>query len=60
MLKGEEAGRGPDNEPLVRAVEPVAWIAESVIAEAEEVVARQRGEWGPLHRPARFGRGRRG
>ncbi|MBI0376963.1 hypothetical protein JBE27_11955 [Streptomyces albiflaviniger] len=57
VLKGEETGRGPDNEPLVREVEPVAWIAESVIAEAEDVVARQRGAWGPLHRPARFGRG---
>ncbi|WP_276207359.1 DUF6098 family protein [Streptomyces antioxidans] len=57
VLKGEETGRGPDNEPLVLDVEPVALIAESVIAEAEGVVARQRGARGPLHRPARFSRG---
>ncbi|MEU4894190.1 DUF6098 family protein [Streptomyces sp. NPDC044780] len=57
VLKGEEIGRGPDNEPLVRDVRPVAWIADSVIAEAEEVVARQRGAWGPLHRPTRYTHG---
>ncbi|MFC9220117.1 DUF6098 family protein [Streptomyces hygroscopicus] len=60
VLKGEEIGRGPDNEPLVRDVEPVAWIADSVIAEAERMVARQRGAWGPLHRPTRFTRGSKG
>src|SRR3954469_14375751 len=26
VLTGEEAGRGPDNEPLVRCRAPVAWI----------------------------------
>ncbi|MEU8350024.1 DUF6098 family protein [Streptomyces sp. NPDC048845] len=53
-LTGEEAGRGPDNEPLVRRVRPVAWIAESVISEAEAEVARQRGSWGPMRRPPRI------
>lgn len=54
VLVGEEAGRGPDNEPLVHDVRPVAWIARSVIDEAEAEVARQRGPWGPMQRPARF------
>jgi hypothetical protein len=54
VLTGEETSRGPDNEPLVRNVRPVAWIAESVIAEAEAEVARQQGAWGPMRRPAHF------
>src|SRR5579884_1139139 len=29
VLDGEEVGRGPDNEPLVRPRRPVAWIGES-------------------------------
>ncbi|WP_327188431.1 DUF6098 family protein [Streptomyces xinghaiensis] len=54
VLTGEEAGRGPDNEPLVARVRPVAWIAAEVIAEARAEVARQRGPWGPLRRPHDF------
>lgn len=54
VLVGEEAGRGPDNEPLVRHIRPVAWIANSVIDEAEAEVARQQGRWGPLRRPPRL------
>jgi hypothetical protein len=54
VLVGEEAARGPDNEPLVHDIRPVAWIARSVIDEAEAEVARQRGAWGPMRRPARF------
>ncbi|MFF8831532.1 DUF6098 family protein [Streptomyces sp. NPDC015131] len=49
-LCGREVGRGPDNEPLVRDIEPVSWIAPDVIAEAEEEVARQRRPWGPMRR----------
>lgn len=60
VLVGEEAGRGPDNEPLVRRILPVAWIGGSVIEEAEAEVARQRGAWGPMRRPARFSAGERG
>jgi hypothetical protein len=57
LLEGEEAGRGPDNEPLVRDVHPVAWIGDSVIAEAEAEVAHQAAAWGPLRRtPRSFGR----
>lgn len=51
VLEGEEIGRGPDNEPLVELRTPVAWVAEEVVAEAEQVVAEvDRGDWGPLNR----------
>ncbi|MGW0563849.1 DUF6098 family protein [Streptomyces sp. NPDC003016] len=51
-LRGKETGRGPDNEPLVRDVEPVGWIDTRVIEEAAAEVARQEGVWGPLRREA--------
>lgn len=41
LLEGEELGRGPDNEPLVRCVRPVAWIADDIIAESNRVVQAQ-------------------
>jgi Family of unknown function (DUF6098) len=50
VFEGEERGRGPDNEPLVRCLEPVAWIAEEVITEAGRAVDEQNQEWGPLRR----------
>ncbi|HEU5160932.1 MAG TPA: DUF6098 family protein [Streptosporangiaceae bacterium] len=50
VLEGDERGRGPDNEPLVTCRRPVAWVAQAVLDEAERLVARQRGEWGPLRR----------
>lgn len=52
VLEGEEHGRGPDNEPLVGRVQPVAWIAGDVIAEAEQAVAEQNASWGSLRRPS--------
>jgi hypothetical protein len=52
VLHGREAGRGPDNEPLVRDVEPLGWIADEVISEATAVIERQPGRWGPLDRDA--------
>ncbi|GGT73124.1 MULTISPECIES: DUF6098 family protein [Streptomyces] len=52
LLRGTEAGRGPDNEPLVRDVAPLGWVADAVIKEAESVVAGQNGEWGPMSREA--------
>ncbi|MGI5336097.1 DUF6098 family protein [Streptomyces sp. CA-181903] len=52
VLDGREIGRGPDNEPLVRDVRPLAWIDTEVIDEAEVEVVRQRGPWGPLRRSA--------
>jgi hypothetical protein len=51
VLEGKELGRGPDNEPLVDCRRPLAWIAENVIVEAEDVLAGEGGRWGPLRRP---------
>jgi hypothetical protein len=51
VLQGEEVGRGPDNEPLVRCDRPVAWVADEILAEAERVVADKNQDWGPLRRP---------
>ncbi|MFF4209357.1 DUF6098 family protein [Streptomyces sp. NPDC001796] len=50
VLRGRVEGRGPDNEPLVRDVEPVGWVDEKVIREAQTEVDRQSGSWGPLRR----------
>lgn len=50
LLRGFEAARGPDNEPLVRDVEPIAWVADHVITEARDIVADQPGPWGPIDR----------
>lgn len=51
VLRGEEIGRGPDNEPLVRCRHPIAWIAEGALAEAVRLVdAQQSPEWGSLDR----------
>ncbi|MGW0080841.1 DUF6098 family protein [Streptomyces sp. NPDC003393] len=50
VLKGREAGRGPDNEPLVVDVDPVCWIALGVIDEARAAVRRQESEWGTMRR----------
>jgi hypothetical protein len=56
VLEGEEIGRGPDNEPLVRCERPVAWLAENIIHEAEQAVAEHAAEWGPLRRDSGSGR----
>jgi len=50
ILQGRLAGRGPDNEPLVADVRPLAWVAAKVIAEAEAEVGRRSDEWGTLRR----------
>jgi hypothetical protein len=52
VLRGVEVARGPDNEPLVRCLEPVAWLAEEVVGEAERLVDEQPSDWGPLDRHA--------
>ncbi|MFB9433618.1 DUF6098 family protein [Streptoalloteichus tenebrarius] len=57
VLRAEERGRGPDNEPLVVCREPVAWVAESVLADCDRVVAEQQADdWGPLDRSGEEGR----
>ncbi|MFI9244044.1 DUF6098 family protein [Streptomyces sp. NPDC053086] len=50
VLQGVEAARGPDNEPLVRDVEPLGWIADHVITQACRIITEQPGPWGPLAR----------
>ncbi|MFD0381569.1 DUF6098 family protein [Streptomyces stramineus] len=50
LLRGRENGRGPDNEPLVRDVEPLAWIDPKVIDEATREIETQPGPWGPMRR----------
>ncbi|MFD2686698.1 DUF6098 family protein [Streptomyces phyllanthi] len=53
VLRGRVRGRGPDNEPLVHEVEPVGWIEDGVIKEAETAVADQEGQWGTMRRDDR-------
>jgi len=51
ILVGEQCGRGPDNEPLVKCRRPVAWISEEALAQCEKAVEGQDSdEWGPLDR----------
>jgi DNA-binding transcriptional LysR family regulator len=50
VLQGEELGRGPDNEPIVRCDRPVAWIADDVVDDAVAEITEKNGEWGPLNR----------
>jgi Family of unknown function (DUF6098) len=51
VLVGDQCGRGPDNEPLVRVRRPIAWIADAALVEAERLVEAQNSEeWGPLDR----------
>lgn len=53
VLRGEEEGRGPDNEPLVRCAQPLAWVADAALLECERLIAElARHEWGPLDRTA--------
>ncbi|MFF0557995.1 DUF6098 family protein [Streptomyces sp. NPDC004266] len=52
LLRGREAGRGPDSEPLVTEGEPLGWISDRVIEEAASEVERQPNGWGPLDRHA--------
>ena len=50
VLRGEERGRGPDNEPLVTCDDAIAWIDDTVVDEAVNIVERERADWGPLRR----------
>lgn len=50
VLVGEEMGRGPDNEPIVRCERAVALIDDAVVTAAEEEVASKKEDWGPLDR----------
>jgi len=51
VLRGEQRGRGPDNEPLVVCHEPIAWVSERALRQCEEAMHRHGSdEWGPLDR----------
>ncbi|MGW0390688.1 DUF6098 family protein [Streptomyces sp. NPDC003042] len=50
LLRGREVGRGPDNEPLLKDVEPLAWIEAGVLDEAAREIMKQPGAWGPIQR----------
>jgi len=50
VLSGHEVARGPDNEPLVKCLQPIAWLNEQVVAEALRLVDEQADDWGSLRR----------
>ncbi|HZT64327.1 MAG TPA: DUF6098 family protein [Acidimicrobiales bacterium] len=50
VLQGVELGRGPDNEPVVDDVTPVAWLSDEVVAEAVAAVEDATEDWGSLRR----------
>lgn len=50
LLRGREQGRGPDNEPLVECIEPLAWVGPRAVEEAEAEIGLPDAPWGPLHR----------
>ncbi|MFI5977656.1 DUF6098 family protein [Streptomyces sp. NPDC051452] len=50
LLRGRETARGPDNEPLVTAVEPLGWISDRVTTEACDIITEQPGQWGTVAR----------
>lgn len=50
VLRGDECGRGPDNEPLIEHAEPVARVAESVAEEARRIIEDLNDGWGSLER----------
>jgi hypothetical protein len=50
VLQGEEVSRGPDDEPIVRCVRPIALLAPELVDEAEATVHAYSDDWGPLDR----------
>jgi hypothetical protein len=50
IVRGNEVGRGPDNEPLISNVELVAELDWSVVAQAVEMVESLPADWGSLRR----------
>jgi hypothetical protein len=37
LLTGRVVGSGPDHEPLVSEIEPIAWISETALKQAKEL-----------------------
>jgi hypothetical protein len=52
VFEGEELARGPDNEPVVRCIRPIARLSDGVVRESATTVERFSGSWGPLARQA--------
>ena len=52
VFEGEELARGPDNEPVVRCIRPIARLSNGVVRESATTVERFGGSWGPLDRHA--------
>lgn len=51
VLRGEQRGRGPDNEPLVLCQRVIGWVSETALTQADEAVHEQGCHtWGPLNR----------
>jgi hypothetical protein len=50
IMSGREVGRGPDNEPLVRAGQVIARVTSAVIEEATQAVESLPADWGSLQR----------
>src|SRR5581483_7818669 len=50
ILEGKEVGRGPDNEPLVECLRPIAWLSENVVNEANKEIEAMPADWGSLNR----------
>ncbi len=51
ILHGRECSRGPDNEPLVQDIRPVAWVDDAALEEGVRLVEEQHSpEWGSLDR----------
>lgn len=51
VLEGQEVGRGPDNEPLVKCHHPIGWITDDVLTECERLVDEHAAtNWGSLDR----------
>ncbi|HVL99610.1 MAG TPA: DUF6098 family protein [Egibacteraceae bacterium] len=41
ILEGEVVARGPDNEPLVTGVRPLAWLSAGLVEEAKRLYAER-------------------
>ena len=50
ILAGDVVGRGPDNEPLLRCKEVVAWLDNEVIRTAAQLIEAEVEHWGSLNR----------
>ena len=51
VLRGEQRGRGPDNEPLVICRRVLGWVSETALEQADQAVHGQGCRtWGPLNR----------